>query len=322
MIECPKCHFVQPDDDFCANCGVNIKAYREKHQGSQRLKNLVPYLLTFCLVGALIGFFFLQFYLPKKAETKPSEVTAANSAGGKAAVAAASRAAPQQPPSRPMHAEKVEVKEEAPQQAAAVEGNKMAAFAAEDKKDDEKFSVEALEVYFVEVPKAALAQLSQDAVVLSDTAASTALWFAGDNKASILSKGQIVTNQNYRQANPSETTPLKILYQGGIRSADEILYQMQVMPKQIDDKRIRIHISGSMKWLVDEGEMKASTSSSFDSTYSVNGPGQLVLIGVLPQGKRPSLVTRDVLAQTPLGILNSENFHKKLSDLMLVISVH
>lgn len=317
MIECPKCHFVQPDDDFCANCGVNIKVYRQKHESSQWLKNLTPYALTIGLVGALIGFFILQFN-PKN---KKTETAAVASQAAQPAKRVEKKALPQ--PAAATESE--EEQEPAVPSPSSTEGNKMAAFHAqiEEKKSEEKFSIDALEVYFVETPKQALAQLSQDGTVLSDTAASTALWFPGaDSKTSVLQKGQVITAQTYRQANPSETSPLKIIYQGGIKNNDEILYQMQIMPKAVDDKRIRLHISAAMKWLVDEGDMKASTSSSFDSTYAINGPGQLVLIGLLPQGKKPSLETREVLTQTPLGILNSDNFHKKLTDLMVVISIH
>ena len=315
MIECPKCHFVQPDDDFCANCGVNMKVYRQKHESSKWLKNLTPYVLTAALVGALIGFFILQFN-PKN---KKSEVIAAASQQAAPAARAEKKAVAE------VAAAETNQEPEEITPPPSNEGNKMAVFQAqaEEKKADEKFSIDALEVYFVEISKQTLGQLSQEGTVLSDSAAATALWFPGaDNKNSVLQKGQIIVSQNYRQANPSETVPLKILYQGGIKNNDEILYQMQIVPKAADANRTRLHISTAMKWLVDESDAKASTSSSFDSTYAVTGPGQLVLIGTLPQGKKPSLETRDVLTQTPLGILNSENFHKKLSELMIVVVVH
>lgn len=30
MIECPKCGFIQPDDRYCANCGLDIQTYKPK----------------------------------------------------------------------------------------------------------------------------------------------------------------------------------------------------------------------------------------------------------------------------------------------------
>ena len=305
---------MQPDDDFCANCGVNIKLYRRNHEGSGKSKSWTLYILTFCLVGVLIGFLIFQFYNPKKM--------------AKIAQAEQKSIVAQTVETKPVAQTTSVARDEAPEQEATpppVEGNKMAALPtpAEEKKAEEKFTIDALEVHFLEVSKSVLAQMTQEGTVLSDTAASTALWFAGsDNKNSLLQKGQAVTAQIYRQANPGETSPLKILYQGGIKANDEILYQMQVMPKMVDSNRTRVHISATMKWLIDEGEVKASTSSSFDSTYAVTGPGQLVLIGILPAGKRPSAVTRGVLGQTPLGILNSDNFHKKASEFVVIISIH
>src|SRR5687768_4114328 len=30
MITCPKCQFVQPEDIYCANCGVNMQNFKSK----------------------------------------------------------------------------------------------------------------------------------------------------------------------------------------------------------------------------------------------------------------------------------------------------
>lgn len=32
MVECPKCQFVQPDDEYCAQCGVNMRTYQPKKE--------------------------------------------------------------------------------------------------------------------------------------------------------------------------------------------------------------------------------------------------------------------------------------------------
>ena len=31
MVKCPRCQFEQPEDVFCASCGVNMQNYRAKH---------------------------------------------------------------------------------------------------------------------------------------------------------------------------------------------------------------------------------------------------------------------------------------------------
>lgn len=309
MIECPKCHFVQPDDEYCASCGVNMKAYSRKHQAAQKWKNFAPYAITFCLVGALIGFFILQFRQPKKIDTP---VVASLQKSTTAPVAT-------KPDIKPVAQTTVPADDKNDDSAADDEVADTAAPIVEDKKE-EKFTIEAIEVYFLEISKPLLTQLIQEGTVLNDSGTGMAFWIP-DTKSTALQKGRIVTDQNFRQVNPSETTPLKILYQGGIKKDDEILFQMQISPKTVDEKRIRLHVNGAMKWLVDDGEAKSSTSSSFDSTYSITGDGQLILTGVIPQGKKPSKETREVLDKTPLGILNSETFHGKTSELMIVIFV-
>lgn len=318
MIECPKCHFVQPDDEYCASCGVNMKIYRQNHKSSQTLKNLIPYALTFCLLAVLIGFLILQFKNPKPvAQVNAVAQSSAPSQHSNHAKPDAYTATP----ASPREQEDQEVAEDKPTPA-TVHAEPVVVKAAVEEKKEEKFSIEAIDAFFLEVPKAAIRQLSQEGTVLNDSGSGVAIWIPTEEaRLSVLQKGRPYTDQGYSQSLPSETSPLKILYQGGIKKDDEILFQMQVTPKTVDEKRVRLHVAGSMRWLVDEGDGKSSTSSSFDSTYAVSGPGQLILTGAIPQGRKPAKLTREVLDKTPLGILNSEMFHSKATEVMIVISV-
>ena len=61
MIECPKCGFTQPEDPFCAKCGVDIELYKLKQKNSPQEVARNP-LLYAGVVGILVvvGLFYLR----------------------------------------------------------------------------------------------------------------------------------------------------------------------------------------------------------------------------------------------------------------------
>ena len=58
MVKCPKCSFEQPEDIYCANCGVNMKTYKPTPESF--LKSFINSwmgkiaLITLVIVGILI----------------------------------------------------------------------------------------------------------------------------------------------------------------------------------------------------------------------------------------------------------------------------
>lgn len=59
MISCPKCSFQQPEDKFCAKCGVDMESYRPKTSYSKYIKSYLP--LVFVIIGiALVATLFKQ----------------------------------------------------------------------------------------------------------------------------------------------------------------------------------------------------------------------------------------------------------------------
>ncbi len=50
MVSCPKCNFSQPEDQFCAKCGVDMIAFRLRHNSQKKPLNKNP--LTY--IGAVV----------------------------------------------------------------------------------------------------------------------------------------------------------------------------------------------------------------------------------------------------------------------------
>lgn len=60
IVNCPKCQFEQPQDQFCANCGIDMERYAQAH-GSKSTKNLKPVLWAAgAVLTVLMGVFILS----------------------------------------------------------------------------------------------------------------------------------------------------------------------------------------------------------------------------------------------------------------------
>jgi hypothetical protein len=59
MVNCPKCGFSQPDDQYCANCGVDMVMYRAKRSpsGFRFLSNTKFHLSVLAAVAVVGGFY-------------------------------------------------------------------------------------------------------------------------------------------------------------------------------------------------------------------------------------------------------------------------
>ena len=72
MIRCPKCGFEQPEEEYCAKCGVHIATYyssskqNEQEVSSKTLWNFVSF--SSALTFVLIGLFIWNFLASKKNE--------------------------------------------------------------------------------------------------------------------------------------------------------------------------------------------------------------------------------------------------------------
>jgi hypothetical protein len=72
LINCPRCGFSQPQDQYCAQCGVDMQAFKPKEEPF--LKKLVSslgfQLGTLALIAFIAGQFILDRYSPQKISQK------------------------------------------------------------------------------------------------------------------------------------------------------------------------------------------------------------------------------------------------------------
>lgn len=73
MIQCPKCNFPQPEDIYCANCGVNMSTYTKKQSPWSLLNHwLVQVLIIFMAIVSFV--LYDKLFNQKNPPQQPSEV--------------------------------------------------------------------------------------------------------------------------------------------------------------------------------------------------------------------------------------------------------
>ena len=73
IISCPKCHFTQPEDQYCAKCGIDMRSYQAPKQGySRQIAIFVP-IVIFTLMALGGGFWYIK---KKKSEQNKDQIIA------------------------------------------------------------------------------------------------------------------------------------------------------------------------------------------------------------------------------------------------------
>lgn len=66
MVTCPKCHFVQPPDRFCANCGVDMERYRARSSKPIWQKIVGSYLFQAAVIVGIVMLTSFGIYKKKQ----------------------------------------------------------------------------------------------------------------------------------------------------------------------------------------------------------------------------------------------------------------
>lgn len=73
-MKCPKCGFDQPDDEFCASCGVNVKAYQPHTSLSRRLASSAFFNVAILVIVFISSAYFLfHTVVPRSEQEKMVE---------------------------------------------------------------------------------------------------------------------------------------------------------------------------------------------------------------------------------------------------------
>ncbi len=75
MITCPNCGFSQPDDGYCASCGIDMKSYVPKRSLSSILRGPVTYMILLVVTVAISSFYIYSAVKEHVSEQKAMELS-------------------------------------------------------------------------------------------------------------------------------------------------------------------------------------------------------------------------------------------------------
>lgn len=75
MVNCPKCGFSQPQDQYCASCGIDMLAYRPSRAPLfKRLMTSVPFQLSVLVLAIVGGFAFIRLQNQARLAARIAEI--------------------------------------------------------------------------------------------------------------------------------------------------------------------------------------------------------------------------------------------------------
>jgi hypothetical protein len=308
MHECPRCGFVQPQDRYCANCGLDIDHFKPAPRPLfRRVTESTAFQVCLAILIVLGLGSWIYFSQKQTIDEKlkaalnlasPNKVAIPEAAAPPVANNAAQEipsavtaAAPPPPAVSPPPA---------PAEKAAVTGAK------------------ELNIQFVELSRLYLAQLAQEHQVVDETAATRSIVMASqpnvssfrekDPQATVLPGGDTHSVRASRMIN--------LDYMHLVGGPNEVAgMTLEITPMQTLEQSTEITVNGTVTLRAPDG---STANYGFDGKYILPNSSTLIVSGILPhQTIRPE--DQENFAGTPLVILSSPEFVNNTSDLVLVI---
>lgn len=334
MMECPRCAFVQPQDRFCANCGLNIATYQAKP------KPLLQRLLgspAFYLVAGVTFVVAVTMYL-KRAQVEPStrsgfvaEQTAPVAGGGPTQTAPGHTPPPAPPQAREAQPQPATAAAFAPpatteppppipatrgQSAGNDDGipdGPAAATAAPAAPAAPKMPSQ-VEISFYEIPRDIWQPVAADAKPIGEAGVWRVLQVAQKEKLnSALAEARRLPGQKQMATQPSSVAQMH--YPVGTPDTHQGVY-FDFSAVKIDGANLEIEIAGEMTLKIDAN---AAIQNRVDTVASMPAGGAVVLVGNINRKPLPEALIPQV-GGSPLAILESPDFLEAQTELILVIS--
>ena len=320
MHECPKCGFVQPQDQYCANCGLDIDNYKPAPTTLlQKLgKNTVLQLsILVAVVLALTTYVFLKqreaiekhFAISPQSIEELVSMTDTNSEEPVVTEAAEASVEPDS-------FEDDESTTTPTEDATATATPPVAGVSAKDKK--EKLD---LVITFAEASNTTLQQLASEGQILNETAQRRS--FINSNIDSINKLKERDTEFRILAGGSSHhlaiTNPISFdfMHISGATN-DDVGLNLEITPVSITDTHVEINLTGQLFLKAENGSTIAS--QEINANYIFPNKSTLLMVGFLP---RQAVRQEDLhgFSNTPLAILESLQFINGLTDFVIFIQV-
>lgn len=314
MHECPKCKFVQPQDRYCANCGLDIENYKPVPPTMlQKLgKNTGLHIaLVVGLVVALATFIFIsqKELIEKHLVSAPQilEVLDKNDAD---------EISNQFSDNENVSEENLNSNEAS----AEVATRKAAPAAASLATQSTTAGKREIHITFAEAANTLLQQLASEGQILNESAQRRSFLHANISSISALKE----RHSEFHVLAGGETSPLTantpiqldFTHINGPDN-DDVGLNLEITPLTISDP-VELTVTGQLNLKDEDGGIV--TSQEISANYSFSSNSTLLMVGFLP---RQSIRQDDLagFSNTPLAIFESLQFVNGLTDFVIFIQI-
>lgn len=338
MMECPRCGFVQPEDQFCANCGLNISHFQAppKPLGSR------VFTQSFLYGGLAFAASYLLFYSIKHVDppTKKEKNIIVNEHVPIKVQDASSAISPSEPkrldsPAPPVEASEITKKIEqdtstppspptstsefrgmsqsAPSQSTS---EPQSSSGAQNPTELPAKMVQQLDFQFYEIERENLSLLTQNAKILAEGPTWKAFQILQKEKwLKISSEVRRLPGQRQMSSHPSTTSMLHYpAAPTGVGQMPLGLF-LDIAVVKLDANQIELDVSGHFGLKPQTG---AESRGRIELSLNYSPQNLVILSGVLPH-RLGSLAPQQQIQNSPLAILESLDFIENRSEFILLI---
>ena len=347
MQECPKCGFLQPQDRFCANCGLNIESYRPAPTPWYRQLLLNPTFQVSAIVltiGAMVTYIawqqsqkinqaphpqFVGEDSPreKKSATSTTKASAKNTSAkntsAKKPSSTHTTAAKSKAANTPVTNEKKLPEGASPQQ---IPPPKSAPSQEEQKKADTKTKDKAaptnLVVRFAEFPKETLNQIFSEAQILHESAQfQVGLYRFQGSLSDFIKKNPQSRFLPGKGQGPLTGSGVHIQYTKPLTENSEELQGLtfNVAIASLNSTEVEVETSGGFYLSGEEPDQ--AVKIPLDGSYTVDYQSTLIITGIIPH--RPfSEKEASAFNRSPIEIMNSQEFLANETEFVLLLQAN
>lgn len=321
MQDCPRCGFVQPEDRYCANCGLDIENYSPAKPGvlKQFTQNsgVLLSVLVLALVGIIAGLYIHQSkQIDERLEGPAIEPEAPTVS--KRQNTQPRPASPSPPKAKPAQT----IKQEPVVKPGEAESLNAIAPEKQNTESEATASPTELEVRFAEFNKNSLDELLSSGQVISESSSERTATVPSTG-SEFSSKTQGLTSLSGGETRKlSINDPLNFEFisavpgQGEGAPEEELGLSLQIMPSNISGDSITVEVTGLIS--VREADSGNVISVDLNGSYNFSSKETLVISGFVPHQKIPE---DDVnyFSGSPLTILSSEAFLNNNTEFLIIL---
>lgn len=328
LIDCPKCGFNQPQDTYCASCGVNIASYRPSRTALLLRLASSPYFYVF-LVATTLGFFVVkilphqQQFLTKKILNPPpikkvirtqkaSLASSSKKNSKKRGLAPQPKAAPT--PVETLAQKSINETSTTTTATAAITESERLKF----NKLREHLRLSKATISFHEWPREFLSQVLQKSQRINENNLLQASFYTPEkeNLLNSLTTTSLGRKTSRQLSEKSQEVLLNFHYNGKDDSDLDKGLSLQIIFAKEQEGIFNMDLEALLN--LPETEESSGIQRNIASTYNISQKGYLVITEALPRGfPLPADTSR--LQNSPLRILSSENFQNEVTEFVILV---